>query len=154
MRKRGFEIARGFENEHISLPQRATKHSAGYDFEAAEDTLVPSIWSQKEKKPTFVKTGVKAYMQGDEALFLFNRSSGPFKKGLVMANSVGVVDSDYYSNEDNDGHIMFAFYNFFPEDVLIKKGERIGQGVFQTYPKTDDDEASGARMGGFGSTQL
>lgn len=71
-----------------------------------------------------------------------------------MANSVGVVDSDYYSNEDNDGHIMFAFYNFFPEDVLIKKGERIGQGVFQTYLKTDDDEATSSRMGGFGSTKL
>ena len=98
LKKRGFEVARGFEDEHISLPRRATKHSAGYDFEAAEDTLVPSIWSQKEKKPTFVKTGVKAYMQEDEALFLFNRSSGPFKKGLVMANSVGVVDSDYYNN--------------------------------------------------------
>ena len=93
-------------------------------------------------------------MQEDEALFLFNRSSGPFKKGLVMANSVGVVDSDYYNNEDNDGHIMFAFYNFFSEDVLIKKGERIGQGVFQPYFKTDDDEVSSSRMGGFGSTQI
>lgn len=153
MKKRGFEIARGFESEQIHLPHRSTQHSAGYDFEASEDTLIPSIWSQKEKKPTFVKTGVKAYMQADEALFLFNRSSGPFKKGLVMANSVGVVDSDYYNNEDNDGHIMFAFYNFFPEDVLIKKGERIGQGVFQTYLKTDGDEADGTRTGGFGSTK-
>lgn len=80
MKKRGFEIARGFENEHISLPRRATKHSAGYDFEAAEDTLIPSIWSQKEKKPAFVKTGVKAYMQEDEALFLFNRPPALLKK--------------------------------------------------------------------------
>ncbi len=154
MKQRGFEVARGFENEHISLPYRATKHSAGYDFEAAEDTIVPSFWNLSEKKPTFVKTGVKAYMQGNEALFLYNRSSNPFKKGLVMANSVGVVDSDYYNNEDNDGHIMFAFYNFFPEDILIKKGERIGQGIFQPYLKTDDDNATSKRMGGFGSTKL
>ena len=66
-------------------------------------------------------------MQADEALFLYNRSGNPIKKGLVMANSVGVVDSDYYNNPGNEGVIMFAFYNFFPFDVTVKKGERIGQ---------------------------
>ena len=70
-----------------------------------------------------------------------------------MANSVGVVDSDYYNNADNEGHIMFAFYNFFPIDVTIKKGERIGQGVFKKFLKADGDNADAIRIGGFGSTK-
>ena len=153
---RGFEVVSSFSD--INLPKRSTARSAGYDFEAAEDTLVPSVWKLGLKgseniKPTFIKTGVKAYMQEDEALFLYNRSSNPGKKGLVMANSVGVVDSDYYNNADNEGHIMFAFYNFFPMDVTIKKGERIGQGVFKKFLKADGDNASAIRTGGFGSTK-
>ena len=147
---RGFEIAKGFENMGINLPERKTKYSAGYDIEAAEDTIVPSF--KKGMNPTLIKTGIKAYMQDDEVLFLYNRSSNPKKKGLILANSVGVIDKDYYGNPDNDGHIMFAFYNIKDEDVLIKKGEAIGQGVFQKYFVTDDDEAKGERMGGFGST--
>ena len=74
------------------------------------------------------------------------------KKGLVLANSVGIIDKDYYGNEDNDGHIMFAVWNFKAEDVKIEKGERIGQGIFQKYLVTDDDSAEGERTGGFGST--
>ena len=153
---RGFEVCSSFAD--INLPKRSTARSAGYDFEAAEDITVPSIWKMALKgseniKPTFIKTGVKAYMQEDEALFLYNRSSNPGKKGLVMANSVGVVDSDYYNNADNEGHIMFAFYNFFPVDVTIKKGERIGQGVFKKFLKADGDDANAIRTGGFGSTK-
>ena len=149
-RLRGFEVAKGFENEGINLPVRKTKYSAGYDIEAAEDTVVPSF--KKGSNPTLVKTGLKAYMQDDEVLFLYNRSSNPKKKGLILANSVGVIDKDYYGNVDNDGHIMFAFYNIKDEDVVIKKGEAIGQGVFQKYLVTDDDDAVGERVGGFGST--
>lgn len=150
MRKRGFEIAKGFENKNINLPVRKTAHSAGYDIEAAEDITIPSM--SKEKKPTLIPTGVKAYMEDDEVLYLYNRSSNPKKKGLILANSVGVVDSDYYGNPDNDGHIMFAFYNIKDEDITIKKGEAIGQGVFAKYLTVDDDNAEGARQGGFGST--
>lgn len=149
---RGFEICTAFEDKGINLPERSTKNSAGYDIEAAEDSIVPSIWNSAEKKPTFIKTGIKAYMAEDEVLYLYNRSSNPGKKGLVMANSVGVVDSDYYNNPDNEGHIMFAFYNFFPEDTVIKKGDRIGQGVFAKFLKADDDSANADRTGGFGST--
>ena len=69
-----------------------------------------------------------------------------------MANSVGVIDKDYYGNPDNDGHFMFAFYNIKEEDIVIKKGEAIGQAIFQKYLVTDDDSAEGERMGGFGST--
>lgn len=122
-KKRGFEIAKGFENAGINLPKRSTKNSAGYDIEAAEDVIIPSF--KKGQKPTLIKTGLKAYMQEDEVLILANRSSNPGKKGLILANSIGVVDSDYYENPDNDGHIMFAFYNIKEEDIEIKKGERI-----------------------------
>ena len=122
-RKRGFEIAKGFENAGINLPVRSTKNSAGYDIEAAEDITIPSF--KKGQKPSLVKTGLKAYMQPDEVLILANRSSNPGKRGLILANSIGVVDSDYYGNQDNDGHIMFAFYNVKEEDIEIKKGERI-----------------------------
>lgn len=147
---RGFEIAKGFENKGINLPERKTKYSAGYDVEAAEDTVIPSF--KKGMAPTLVKTGIKAYMQDDEVLMLYNRSSNPKKKGLILANSVGVIDKDYYGNPDNDGHIMFAFYNIKDEDTVIKKGEAIGQVVFQKYFISDDDAAEGERMGGFGST--
>lgn len=149
-RKRGFEIAKGFEDKKINLPIRKTKYSAGYDVEAAEDTVIPSF--KKGMAPTLIKTGIKAYMQDDEMLVLYNRSSNPKKKGLILANSVGIIDKDYYENEDNDGHIMFAFYNVKEEDVTIKKGECIGQAIFQKYLLTDDDNAEGIREGGFGST--
>ena len=149
-KKRGFEIAKGFENKGINLPIRKTKHSAGYDIEAAEDTVIPSF--KRGDTPTLIKTGLKAYMQDDEVLILANRSSNPGKKGLILANSIGVVDSDYYGNPDNDGHIMFAFYNIKSEDVEIKKGEAIGQAIFQKFLTTDSDVAGGERLGGFGST--
>ena len=149
-RKRGFEIAKGWEDKGINLPVRKTKNSAGYDIEAAEDTIVPAF--KPGQKPTLVKTGIKAYMESDEVLILANRSSNPGKKGLILANSIGVVDSDYYENPDNDGHIMYAFFNFKAEDVEIKKGERIGQAIFQKYLVTDNDIAQGERTGGFGST--
>ena len=149
-RVRGFEVAKGFEDKGINLPIRKTKYSAGYDIEAAEDAVIPSF--KKGMNPTLIKTGIKAYMQDDEVLYLYNRSSNPKKKGLILANSVGVIDKDYYGNPDNDGHIMFAFYNIKDEDVEIKKGETVGQAVFQKYLVVDDDNAEGERLGGFGST--
>ena len=147
---RGFEIAKGFEDKQINLPIRKTKYSAGYDIEAAEDTVIPSF--KKGMAPTLIETGIKAYMQDDEFLALYNRSSNPKKKGLILANSVGIIDKDYYENPDNDGHIMFAFYNIKEEDVVIKKGEAIGQGIFQKFFAIDNDSAEGERVGGFGST--
>ena len=150
MRLRGFEIAKGWENNGINLPVRKTKFAAGYDIEAAEDMVVPSF--KKGMAPVLIPTGLKAYMEDDEVLYLYNRSSNPKKKGLILANSVGVVDKDYYGNPDNDGHIMFAFFNIKDEDIIIKKGEAIGQGVFSKYLVTDDDVALGDRTGGFGST--
>ena len=147
---RGFEVAKGFEDKQINLPIRSTKYSAGYDIEAAEDVIIPSF--TKGTNPTLIKTGLKAYMQNDEYLLLCNRSSNPKKKGLILANSVGIIDKDYYGNIENDGHIMFAFYNVKEQDIEIKKGDVIGQAIFQKYLVTDDDNAIGERIGGFGST--
>ncbi len=150
MRTRGFEIAKGYEDKGINLPVRKTKNSAGYDVEAAENTIIPPF--KPGQKPTLIKTGLKAYCAPDEFYMLCNRSSNPGKRGLVMANSVGIIDSDYYGNEDNDGHFMYAYYNFFDHDVEIKKGDVIGQLIFMKYLITDDDNAEGVRKGGFGST--
>ena len=150
MKQRGFEVVKGYEDKNINLPIRKTKYSAGYDVEAAEDTIIPSF--KNNNKPTLVKTGLKAYMQDDEMLCLYNRSSNPKKKGLILANSVGIVDKDYYGNPDNDGHIMYAFYNIYDEDLEIKKGEVIGQAIFEKYLISDDDISEGERIGGFGST--
>lgn len=153
------------------LPEYQTKYSAGADFFCAEEVTIPSIWSSIPKiigeivkgnglkniedtfKPTLVHTGIKAYMQDDEVLELYNRSSNPKKLGLVLANGVGVVDSDYFGNSDNDGEIMFAFYNLKPWDVTIKVSDRIGQGVFKKFLKAEVASFKGEkRVGGFGST--
>lgn len=166
--------------EGAKLPEYSTKHAAGADFFCAEDVEIPSMWSQvirgllakgeevimnisievdqnKERfcvKPTMVHTGIKACMNEDEVLELYNRSSNPKKLGLILANGVGVVDADYFSNCDNDGEIMFAFYNVFPFTVRLKAGDKVGQGVFKKFLRPDanlrvrDDD----RVGGFGST--
>lgn len=108
--------------------------------------------AQQTLKPTLVPTGIKAYMQTDEFLQLANRSSNPLKRFLLLANGVGVIDADYYNNPDNEGHIMFQFVNFGVTDVTIKKGERIGQGIFLPFLKADQDETISTRTGGFGSS--
>lgn len=149
MKKRGFEIAKGWENQNIHIPKRSTEHAAGYDVEAAEDVIIP-VYKQG-MKPTLIPTGLKAYCQDDEWYMLANRSSGP-KKGFVMANSIGIIDADYYNNEINDGHFYFQYYNFSDHDLEIKKGDIIGQVIFQKFLITDDDTADGVRIGGFGST--
>ena len=150
MKQRGFEIAKGWEDKEINLPVRKTKFSAAYDLEAAEDTIIPSFKSGM--KPTLIPTGLKAYMEADEVLKLFPRSSGPKKQGILFPHSVGIIDKDYYGNEDNDGHLLVQCINIKDEDVLIKKGEAVAQAMFQKYLVIDDDNAEGLRTGGFGST--
>lgn len=162
MRKRGFEIVSNFKKKDINLPVRKTNASAGYDFEAAESLIVPSIWKVLAEKvfigeatglkATLIPTGIKSYMLDDEYLQLSIRSGTALKTGLILANGVGIVDGDYYNNPDNEGHIMFPVHNLGFKDKLIKKGERIGQGLFLKYLKVDDDISDGTRTGGFGST--
>ncbi len=132
----------------VNLPKRATKGAAGYDFECAIDTTCPA------HKITLIPTGIKAQIDSGYYLQLAVRSSTPKKKGLILANGIGIVDEDYYNNPDNEGHIMFQVYNITDNDVTISAGERIGQGTFIKYMMTDDDVAEGLRTGGFGSTDM
>lgn len=149
MQGRGFEIAKGYEDKDIHIPVRKTANSAGYDVEAASDMVIPPY--KPGIKPSLIPTGLKAYCQPDEFIMLVNRSSGP-KKGFMMSNSIGIVDADYYGNESNDGHFYFQFWNFDETDLVIHKGDVIGQVIFQKYLTTNDDNATGTRTGGFGST--
>ena len=149
MKTRGFEVCKGYEDKDIHLPVRKTKHSAGYDVEAAEDIIIPKY--KPGIKPTLIPTGLRAYCGENECYLLLNRSSGP-KKGFLMANSVGLIDSDYYRNVDNDGHFYFAYFNCSDHDIEVKKGDVIGQVVFLNYLVVDNDNAEGERTGGFGST--
>ncbi|MCX2455241.1 dUTP diphosphatase [Lacticaseibacillus nasuensis] len=176
MKTRGFEIVSTYMNDGITLPERQTKNAAGYDFFAREDFVLKSIWrydfirlfrliknehpltqedftrANKTLKPLLVPTGVKAYMQDNEVLILANRSSNPLKRGLVVPNGIGVIDADYYDNPSNEGEIFIQMVNWGPKDVVIQKGERIGQGIFMPYLLADGDHASGERQAGFGST--
>ena len=161
IKRRGFEIISNYVDKGLNLPLRQTKFAAGYDFESAEDIVIPSIWKKvwnkwfddnETIKATLIPTGVKSYMGQDEYLQLSIRSGMALKSGLLLANGVGVVDADYYNNESNEGHIMFAVYNFGFVDKKISKGERIGQGIFLPFLKVDNDVVTNDRSGGFGST--
>lgn len=145
-------LSTGYEskNPDFNLPVRKTKNSAGYDFECIETITIQPY--KLGDKPTLVPTGIKCKMQDDEFLMLVNRSSNPKKKNLVIPNSMGIIDADYYGNPDNDGELMFAFYNLGTEAVTIEKGYAIGQGIFQKYYTVENDNATGERIGGFGST--
>ena len=132
--------------DDISVPTRSTKHSAGYDFKSPiEFTLNPG----ESKK---VPTGIKASMNEDEFLAILVRSSMGFKYNIRLCNQVGIVDSDYYNNLDNEGHIFIKIQNEGTESITIKKGDRFAQGIFINFLITDDDMAFGDRTGGFGST--
>ena len=178
------EFVKGFTGDcepaypDAKLPEYSTKFSAGADFFCAEEVVIPSIWkllfnklvfsllisdkaSDSDKEvvnklfsPTLVHTGIKANMYEDEVLELYNRSSNPKKLGLILANSVGVVDADYYNCEDNDGEILFSYYNIKPWDVTLKVGDKVGQGVFKKVlrPEVGLVVKEETRKGGHGST--
>lgn len=145
-RKRGFELISKYAGCAELLPKRETAFAAGYDIRAAETVVI------NPGEIALIPTGVKAYMQENEVLFLFDRSSNPRKQGIVLTNSVGVIDHDYYNNENNEGHMFGQFTNITDSPITIEAGTRIMQGVFQEYLTTDDDDATGVRTGGFGST--
>ncbi len=135
----------GFTDTEL-LPKRETAHAAGYDLSVAEETSIAP------GEIVLVPTGVKAYMQDGEVLYLYDRSSNPRKKGLVLINSVGVIDGDYYGNPANEGHIFAQMKNITDQTVTLAVGERIVQGVFMPFLIADGDQADGERTGGFGST--
>lgn len=144
---RKFEICEGYENK-ATLPKRGTKYSAGYDFYTANESLIEIGAGETATIPT----GIKAYMNSDEVLLLHVRSSVGIKRNLVLANTVAVIDSDYVDNPSNEGEIILALHNIgrYPQTVYPR--ERIAQGIFMKYLITDDDNASGERKGGIGST--
>lgn len=178
-----FEYISKYADADFSLPERKTASSAGYDFVCAEDTVIPSLaimtknvkdalaitvdddqyldlatmaelTKQSGFRPTLVPTGVKCQMPKDTYLELSVRSSTPLKHLITLANGVGIIDSDYYNNPDNEGHIYFQLINLSPFNIMIKKGDIIGQGIFKRYLTIDGDEACGERSGGFGSTSV
>lgn len=127
----------------IKLPTRATEHSAGYDFYSpVEVTIQPN-------EAAMIWTDVKAHMYYDNALILIPRSSMG-KQPIMIANTVGLIDSDYYGNESNDGNIGFRLLNLGTTPYEIKIGDRIGQGVFLKYGTVKDDNTTATRSGGFG----
>ena len=147
-RVRGFEIIAGYQDRGIQLPIRKTCASAGYDIAAAENVCL------QPGEMALIPTGLKAYMQPDEYLAIHIRSSLAVKQRLVLANSQGIIDADYYDNPDNEGHILIALINGGSQDVVVSTGMRIAQGIFCKYLLTDQDESTGKeeRTGGIGST--
>lgn len=135
------------EYNKITLPHRATPQSAGYDFHILEDlTLKPG----EIKK---VPTAIKASMNSDEVLMIYIRSSLGFKYNMRMCNQTGIIDSDYYNNKDNEGHIFIAIQNEGQETVNLKANDRFAQGIFMKYLTTDnEEEITSTRTGGIGST--
>lgn len=130
------------------IPKRSDSGSAGYDFYSTETVTI------EPKTQVMIKTNIKAQMDYNTVLLLFMRSSLGIKKNLMLANTTGVIDSSYYNNEDNEGNIIGAVYNYGNEPVTIQAGDRFMQGVFVEYKTTDTTEEiiNEKRTGGIGST--
>jgi dUTP pyrophosphatase len=146
LRNRGFEIISAYKDAGITLPERKTALSAGYDITAAEDVLLAP------HAVSVIPTGLKAYMRDDEYLGIHIRSGLAFKHALSLINGQGIIDADYYNNSGNEGHIMIAVYNHGQTPVTVAKGERVAQGIFYNFLKADNDDATATRTGGIGST--
>ena len=132
-------------NNYI-LPKRATKYSAGYDFLAINDITI------RPGEIVKIPTGYKAKFNNDEALLLMMRSGLGFKYNLRFTNQIGLIESDYYNNESNEGHMWVSIQNEGKEEITIKKNTAYCQSVFIKFLITDDDNATNIRKGGLGST--
>jgi len=177
----GFYVAKGWEDKEINMPRRQTFWSAGYDIEAAEDVVVPPMLAMmqeivevdpmelviaddstpvtvqqiflQDNTPTLVSTGLKCKLPDGMVLKLFPRSSLAYKKNITVANNVGIIDADYFENESNDGHIMVAVLNRGTKPFEIKKGDRIAQGLIESFLVFPNEATPmDGRTGGFGST--
>ena len=157
--------------DEIKLPERATSGSAGYDFyspiafclmplsarlEPFEDpfTRVRREVVEIKRNEVLIPTGIKAQIDPDWVLVLAPRSGQGFKYGVALANTVGIIDEDYYNNENNEGHIMVKITTTsteFPQ-LCLNRGSAFCQGIFLPYGLTDDDKSTAKRTGGLGST--
>jgi dUTP pyrophosphatase len=147
-RIRGFYKAFDSEvanTEGFKKPRRSTRKSAGYDLynNTGVDIILPP-----NKTSGKISTGVIAYMLDDEYFSIFVRSGHGFKYSARLANSTGIIDSDYLKE------IFIKIRNPYDEPIVIKAGDAIAQGIFMKYLISDDDEdtVGGERTGGFGST--
>lgn len=131
--------------ENIVIPARATSGSAGYDFTSPIDFVL------KPGEMIKVPTGIRCRIDEGYVLEIYPRSSIGFKYQTMLANTVGIVDSDYY-NADNEGHIIIALMNLGKKELVIKTGERFAQGLFKQYFLAEEEEVAAKRTGGFGST--
>ena len=149
---RKFEIVRddaimyGVDKETLKKPYRATKHAVCYDCFSPIDVEIPA----ESTKLVFIN--FKAYCNTDEGYILAS-TSGLGKRGIILANGIGIIESDYADNESNDGNIGFLLHNLNKEPYQVKTGDKIGQIFFFKFLTTDDDVQSDVvRTGGFGST--
>lgn len=151
-KKRGFAICEGKGEVpyagDVIIPRRSTKLSAGYDVFAPHDIdLMPNEYIK-------IDTGLKAYMQPGEVLLALPRSSLGFKYFCRLANTVGVIDADYYDNPENEGQISVEIRNEGLMPMHVEKGKAIAQFIFVPFLLADGDsfESGDKRKGGFGST--
>lgn len=144
---RGFELVKDAPTD-AKLPLRGSEYSAGYDFYAPCDIIIPAYGFSK-----LTPLNVKAYMLNDEYLKLVVRSSlATTKARLQVSQGTAIIDADYYNNPTNEGNIGVMFYNRSNKRVVIKKGERCCQGIFCKYLEADNCNVKKARKGGYGST--
>lgn len=132
----------------LQLPRRATKGSAGYDF------FSPISFKLKPGQTIKIPTGIKCYLDSGRVLMIYPRSSLGFKYRLQLDNTVGVVDSDYYSNPSNEGHIFVKITNDSKsgKTLEINRGDAIAQGIITPFETAEEDEVTTSRVGGIGST--
>lgn len=131
----------------FSLPKRSTKYSAGYDFFSLIDYVL------KPDEKITIPLGVKVMMNKDEMLMLVNKSGLGFKYNIRLCNQIGIIESDYYNNIDNEGHMFVKIQNEGENDFIIEKGMKIVQGIFTKFLTVDNEEDIEAeRQGGLGST--
>lgn len=137
-----------FFQDKMILPKRNTAYSAGYDFICPVDVHI--LPGQK----VLIPTGIKVELDQDKVLQVYPRSGLGTKTDCMMANTVGIIDSDYYNNEDNEGHILIMIKNNSKEAVSIKQGDRFCQGIIVAFFTVDGDEVGvgDVRKGGLGST--
>lgn len=144
------EVSTEFKKHSVPalLPKRGTKTAVCYDFYCPIDVTIYA------GKITTVWTDIKAYFNANEGLFLATRSSMG-AKGIILANGIGIIESDYADNSSNGGNIGFMLYNFSDQDYQLKAGDKLGQAFFANFLTTDnEEEITTIRTGGFGSTGI